>query len=162
MGSTRSHTRSGILNPNFLTSLPYGPVPPRCCQCRHPPAPADCAAASGQKQKPSPPRSRLRNYPCILPEASAPLLFLGFSTFPSHSVTSVLRERHQVTHFTHRVYTKDPEIVQEAISRCSEENGVFKWITFDVVNSLGSSFFLFFFLAAAHKRNKKKNPAKGW
>lgn len=101
MGTTGSHARSGILNPNFLTSLPYSPVPPHRCQRRHPPAPADRTAASGQKQKTFPPRSRLRNYPCILPEASAPLLFLGFSTFPPHSVTSVLRERHRVTHFTH-------------------------------------------------------------
>lgn len=54
MGSTGSHARSGILNPNFLTSLPYSPVPPRRCQRRHPPAPADRAAGSGQKQKPSP------------------------------------------------------------------------------------------------------------
>lgn len=91
----------------FESTLPYQPSSrPRVATSL--PAPASTGTgrslgrpAGRRKKKAFPPCSHLRNYPCILPEASAPLLFLGFSTFPPCSVTSVLRERHRVTHFTH-------------------------------------------------------------
>lgn len=89
----------------YESKLPHQPsLRPRAAT----PQPAPASTRTGRPRhseraeaKAFPSRSRLRNYPCIHPEASALVLFLGFSTFPPRSATSVLRERHRVTHFTH-------------------------------------------------------------